>query len=180
LVLCSLPQTLTTLYQRDDDVEVRAFSPAGERSIGRYPRSQQLLEVLEAFDRDPTGYDLYIVLNPILISENLPYRPLCGSSFAARWQQVARRRWFLLDGDPIRDYIREDQRQPILYPVLDADGAPLLEDGQPVLEPHRHKVATEAEWQATYDLMALVRQYLVGLGFEKVEFAIPAWPTLTI
>ncbi|MGA2650400.1 MAG: hypothetical protein ABSF28_07745 [Terracidiphilus sp.] len=169
--LASIEHTIQTLYRRGDVVEIRAIRLDGGKpitSIGRYPYGSQIVGILESFDQDPVGFNLYICLNPV----TLPPRVLCGSHFAADRSQIARRRWMLLDGDPRRDFIRDESGQPVVYPKIDKDGQPLLNpDGASQVEYRRHKVATEEECHAAFVVMSRVRDYLLERGFPQVILA---------
>ncbi len=169
--LASIDHTIKTFYRPGDVVEVRAIRLDGGKpitSIGRYPFGAQIVKVLEDFDRDPAAFNLYLVLNPV----TLPPRPLCGSALAANMQQISRRRWFLLDADPRRDYIRNEDGQPVEFPELDAQGRSILDEyGKPRVKYRRHKVANDEEWNVALAVMLRVRDYLLDQGFPQVLLA---------
>jgi hypothetical protein len=160
---------ISLLYTDPRDViEVMAFpkSDPDTRIIGHYRPGSKLIRTLEDFDGNPEGelYDLYVGLNPVL----LPLRPLCGTSSRAKESQVPNYRHFLIDGDPIRDFIRDDNGEPILFPEVRANGTPVLDkEGKPKLKTKRHKIATEEEWQLTRDDMQKAYDFLHERGVER-------------
>jgi hypothetical protein len=108
-------KTIRTLYVPGDRIEVRAWNKWGTKSVGRYPFGKNLVQTLEDFDADESGYDLYLMLNPTA----LDLRPLCGTCNGSLKHDVPFRRWFLLDGDPIRsDPIATDEQHEVTIDVM--------------------------------------------------------------
>jgi hypothetical protein len=87
---------LKAIYHTGDTVEIRAFHPAGFRSVGRYPLGWDLARAIEKADNE--GYDVYYVLNPT----SLPPTPLAAGQSGSKEMDIPRRRHYLLDLDPIR------------------------------------------------------------------------------
>ena len=84
------------LFRSGDIVEVRAFHPAGFRSVGRYPVGWDLVRAIEKADLD--GNNVYYLLNPT----GLAPLPIGAGQSGTKEGDVPRRRHFLLDWDPIR------------------------------------------------------------------------------
>ncbi len=90
-------KALDLLFRPGDVVEVRALHPPDVPVVGRIPYGDGLEHVLETYDR-LGDYDLYYVLNPV----SLPASVMREFNFGAKKHDIPRRRWFLLDGDPVR------------------------------------------------------------------------------
>jgi hypothetical protein len=90
-------KALKAIYRPGDVVEVRAFDPVGIRRVGRYELGWDLVRAIEK--EDQLGRDVYYVLNPT----SLPPSPIAASQPGTKEADVPRRRWFLLDFDPLRE-----------------------------------------------------------------------------
>lgn len=90
-------KALDLLFRPGDIVEVRALHPPEVPAVGRIPYGGGLEHVLETYDQ-LGDYDLYYVLNPV----SLPASHMKEYNFGAKKRDVPWRRWFLLDGDPVR------------------------------------------------------------------------------
>lgn len=90
-------KALDLLFRPGDIVEVRALHPPEVPAVGRIPYGDGLEHVLETYDKWG-DYDLYYVLNPV----SLPASHMKEYNFGAKKHDVPHRRWFLLDGDPVR------------------------------------------------------------------------------
>ena len=90
-------KALDLLFCTNDMVEVRALRPPDVPAVGRIPYGDGLEHVLETYDQ-LGDYDLYFVLNPV----SLPASEMREFNFGAKKQDISWRRWFLLDGDPLR------------------------------------------------------------------------------
>lgn len=86
------------LFQPGDTIEVRAFNQHGSRQVGRYPLGWELVRAIEA--ENDLDYDVYYVLNPTSLSPTL----IDSNNSGTKETDVPRRRWFLLDFDPIRKH----------------------------------------------------------------------------
>ena len=89
---------LKALFEKGDTIEVRALCPPAMPFTGRFKYGTALLRALEWFDQN-MEYDLYYCLNPSLLpvtSVMMQYQ------VGTKKEDVAFRRWFLLDGDPVR------------------------------------------------------------------------------
>jgi hypothetical protein len=95
--MSEIRKALDLLFRPDDIVEVRALRPPDVPAVGRIPYGDGLEHVLETYDQ-LGAYDLYYVLNPVslLASQMKEY------NFGTKKHDVPWRRWFLLDGDPVR------------------------------------------------------------------------------
>jgi hypothetical protein len=89
---------LKEIYRPGDVIEVRAFHPVGYREVGRFELGWKLVKAVER--ANVNGADVYYVLNPT----SLKPQPMTPGSTGTKETDVARRRHFLLDFDPIRDY----------------------------------------------------------------------------
>lgn len=87
---------IKTLYRTTDIVEIRALDKFGIRRVGRYPVGWDLVRALAK--EDELGRDCYFVLNPT----SLPPLPIGVEQGGTKETDVPRRRWFLLDFDPVR------------------------------------------------------------------------------
>jgi hypothetical protein len=92
-----LAQMVRLLYRKDDIIEIRALKPPGRPFIGRYPYGSKLISVLENMDTE-CDYDLYVCLNPTTLPPINMQQYVRGTTK----EDVAFRRWFLLDVDPVR------------------------------------------------------------------------------
>ena len=95
--MSEIRKAVDLLYRPGDIVEVRALRPPDVPAVGRIPSGDGLEHVLETYDK-LGDFDLYYVLNPIL----LPASHMKEYNFGAKKHDIAWRRWFLLDGDPVR------------------------------------------------------------------------------
>jgi putative DNA primase/helicase len=133
--------------------------------VGRYPFNTALLGVLHACDKKG---DCYVVTNPT----KLPTMSLVNGGGGTKKEDVVYRRWFLLDCDAVRDYIRDDAGEPVVFPVLDKAGAPKLDgDGKPRTELKRHKIASDAECNPTLAVAKEVKTWLEGYGWSGIVLA---------
>jgi hypothetical protein len=97
--------TLATLFQPDDVVEIRSFTKGRKRTDAGYfdgEHRQALAE--DAVRLNKTGAAVYVTLNPIDPQLLARYcnRVQMGASATTTDAQVTRRRWLLLDFDPTR------------------------------------------------------------------------------
>ena len=97
--MSEIRKALDLLFRPGDVVEVRALHPEDVPVVGRIPYGEGLLHVLETYD-DLGDYDLYYVLNPVL----LPPSAMKEFNFGAKKHDIPWRRWFLLDADPVRSF----------------------------------------------------------------------------
>jgi hypothetical protein len=86
------------LFRPGDIIEVRALKPPEVPFVGRYPFGRQLVNALTYFDTE-LDFDLYYCLNPTALDPAPMQRYMRGT----KKEDVKFRRWFLLDGDPIRE-----------------------------------------------------------------------------
>jgi hypothetical protein len=77
---------------------VRALKPPEVPFVGRFFFGRELINALNYFDSE-FDFDLYYCLNPTILAPVPMQRPMRGT----RKEDVQVRRWFLLDGDPIRE-----------------------------------------------------------------------------
>jgi hypothetical protein len=159
---------IKTLYQPGDTVEVRAFKPGEKPFVGRFKYGRPLVDMI-VFADEEMECDVYLCLNPTKLPPTDQW--LTGIE-ATKEPEVVTRRWFLLDGDPLRDFIRDADGNPILYPVMRKNEPVLNADGTQKMETKRHKVATDAEWQAAHDAMTAARQWLIGRGWKPEDVVI--------
>lgn len=89
-------RAVKAIYRPGDVVEVRAFDPTGIRRVGRYPLGWDLVRAIEK--EDQLGRDVYYVLNPTALEP----LPIAAGQAGTKETDVPRRRWFLLDMDPVR------------------------------------------------------------------------------
>jgi hypothetical protein len=146
-----------------DIVEVTAFRQSNEKekAIGDYRPNKKLVETLEDFDASGE-YNLYFLPNPVIRK----LRPLFGTyTRAKRAEEIPDYRFCLMDGDPVRDFIRDADGQPVMFPKLNK------RTGETVFNPRRHAIATEEEWQRTLEDMKKAHAFLRAEGIEKVPLA---------
>jgi hypothetical protein len=86
------------LFRPGDIIEVRALKPPEVPFVGRYPFGRELVNALTYFDTE-LDFDLYYCLNPSTLAPVPMQRYMRGT----KKEDVKYRRWFLLDGDPIRE-----------------------------------------------------------------------------
>lgn len=93
------------IYRLGDTIEIRTFAKDGTRRVGRYPFGWDVVRTLEK--EDGLGRDCYYVLNPTSLAALL----IGTNQSGTKEGDVPRRRWFLLDFDPIRKHkiASEDQ-----------------------------------------------------------------------
>lgn len=154
------------IYQKGDVIEIRTFG--SDKFIGRFPYGMKLINAIVTADEE-LGFDVYICLNPTTLESTFKL----GSDVGTKKEDVIYRRWFLLDGDPIRDFIRDESGEPIKYPVIDKKtGLQVIKDGVPLTTTKRHKIATDAEWQAAFEAMTKARAWLLSRGWAENEVII--------
>jgi hypothetical protein len=93
-----LKTAITTLYKKDDIIEVRAWDKQHNVYTGRYTRSKKLMEHIKLWNED---CDVYYVLNPVGDKHGL--RDMSKGGLCTWEPDVPWRRYFLLDFDPKRD-----------------------------------------------------------------------------
>lgn len=86
------------LFQPGDTIEVRAFGANGSKRVGRFPLGWDLVRTIET--ENDAGRDTYYVLNPT----SLAPVPMTDNGNGTKETDVPRRRWFLLDIDPLRPH----------------------------------------------------------------------------
>jgi hypothetical protein len=114
---------IKAIYRPRDVVEVRAFALDGTKRVGRYPVGWELVRATERMD---IHSNVYWVLNPT----GLPPIEMGTGQGGTTEKDVPRRRWVLLDFDPVRanKLATDSEYQKALETAIDAR-AWLLEEG---------------------------------------------------
>jgi hypothetical protein len=116
---------IKALFRPGDTVEVRAFNLPEPAFVGRYKYGPELVNAIMLMDNE-SEYAIYYVLNPT----TLPTTPLLTKQLGSKQHDIAFRRWFLLDGDPIREQeIATDAQYKAADEVMSRAKAWLLKEG---------------------------------------------------
>jgi hypothetical protein len=111
----------------------------------------------------------FYVLNPT----SLPPTKFQAGGTATKEAEIATRRYFLLDGDSVRDYIRDEAGNPKVFPlIVKSTGKPMLDKaGNPRTTLKRHKIATEAEFEAALLRIRAAKAWLESYGWVGITLA---------
>lgn len=94
-----ITKAVKLLYRPGDVVEIRALRPPDVPYVGRYTYGKNLVNAIDYLDREAM-YDVYFVLNPTKLEPVVAQQYMRGT----KKEDIAIRRWFLLDADPVRPH----------------------------------------------------------------------------
>lgn len=156
---------LRALFQKGDTIQV-LVTDTPDPVTGRFSFDTTCSNALAAMDGKG---NCFYVLNPTA----LPPAKLQAGGTATKEAEIATRRHFLLDCDSVRDYIRDEAGNPKLFPVVvKTTGKPILDKaGNPRTTLKRHKIATDAEFEAALVVAREAKRWLESYGWVGITLA---------